>query len=179
MRDYDPTTGRYIEADPLGLVDGASVYGYAGQNPGKNADPQGKQIVILRPGIKLGPGVRPLFRPGPFDIPPLVIPRDSIPENFIDHPQAKEEYRKYKQFCNNPPPETGERCTDLLNRAEYLFRCAKMKDDWDGKWLPGRHKSDIADMREAAKRYLADHARSCVSCPVDELPMSKPGDIPL
>ena len=27
MRDYDPTTGRYIQADPLGLVDGASVYG--------------------------------------------------------------------------------------------------------------------------------------------------------
>ncbi|NQW14481.1 MAG: hypothetical protein HQ479_09500 [Rhodobacter sp.] len=27
MRDYDPTTGRYIEADPLGLVDGPSVYG--------------------------------------------------------------------------------------------------------------------------------------------------------
>ena len=30
MRDYDPTTGRYLQADPLGLVDGASVYGYAG-----------------------------------------------------------------------------------------------------------------------------------------------------
>ncbi|KAB7613492.1 RHS repeat-associated core domain-containing protein [Amylibacter sp. SFDW26] len=29
MRDYDPTTGRYIQGDPLGLVDGASVYGYA------------------------------------------------------------------------------------------------------------------------------------------------------
>ena len=29
MRDYDPTTGRYLQADPLGLVDGASVYGYA------------------------------------------------------------------------------------------------------------------------------------------------------
>lgn len=27
MRDYDPTTGRYIQAGPLGLVDGASVYG--------------------------------------------------------------------------------------------------------------------------------------------------------
>ncbi len=33
MRDYDPTTGRYLEADPLGLVDGASVYGYAKGNP--------------------------------------------------------------------------------------------------------------------------------------------------
>jgi RHS repeat-associated protein len=41
MRDYDPTTGRYIEADPLGLVDGASVYGYAGGNPGRYTDPFG------------------------------------------------------------------------------------------------------------------------------------------
>ena len=31
MRDYDPTTGRYVQADPLGLVDGASAGGYARQ----------------------------------------------------------------------------------------------------------------------------------------------------
>ena len=42
MRDYDPTTGRYIQADPLGLVDGASVYGYVGQNPGRHTDPRGE-----------------------------------------------------------------------------------------------------------------------------------------
>jgi uncharacterized protein RhaS with RHS repeats len=42
MRDYDPTTGRYIEADPLGLVDGPSVYGYALQNPGRYVDPTGE-----------------------------------------------------------------------------------------------------------------------------------------
>ncbi len=41
MRDYDPTTGRYIQADPLGLVDGASVYGYARQNPGRWTEPFG------------------------------------------------------------------------------------------------------------------------------------------
>ena len=29
MRDYDPTTGRYLQADPLGLIDSASIYGYA------------------------------------------------------------------------------------------------------------------------------------------------------
>ena len=33
MRDYDPTTGRYLQADPLGLFDGASVYGYPDQAP--------------------------------------------------------------------------------------------------------------------------------------------------
>ena len=41
MRDYDPTTGRYVQGDPLGLVDGASVYGYALQSPGRYTDPQG------------------------------------------------------------------------------------------------------------------------------------------
>ena len=42
MRDYDPSTGRYLEADPLGLVDGASVYGYARQSPNMYADPTGE-----------------------------------------------------------------------------------------------------------------------------------------
>jgi RHS repeat-associated protein len=49
MRDYDPTTGRYLQPDPLGLVDGASVYGYVGQNPLTLYDPNGQQIVKLPP----------------------------------------------------------------------------------------------------------------------------------
>ena len=44
-RDYDPTTGRYRQADPLGLVDGAAVYDYALQNPGRYVDPRGAQSV--------------------------------------------------------------------------------------------------------------------------------------
>ncbi len=31
-RDYDPSLGRYIEADPLGLDAGQSLYGYVGQD---------------------------------------------------------------------------------------------------------------------------------------------------
>ncbi len=51
MRDYDPTTGRYIQADPLGLVDGASVYGYVRQNPGRYVDPRGEQsTTTIYPG---------------------------------------------------------------------------------------------------------------------------------
>ncbi|WP_425431828.1 RHS repeat-associated core domain-containing protein [Jannaschia pohangensis] len=45
MRDYDPTTGRYMQADPLGLVDGASVYGYALQSPFKWVDPTGRYTL--------------------------------------------------------------------------------------------------------------------------------------
>jgi RHS repeat-associated protein len=57
MRDYDPTTGRYIEADPLGLVDGASVYGYAGQNPGRYTDPTGEFIPAIIAGALIGAAV--------------------------------------------------------------------------------------------------------------------------
>jgi RHS repeat-associated protein len=45
MRDYDPTTGRYLQPDPLGLIDGASVYGYVKQNPVRFIDPRGEMIV--------------------------------------------------------------------------------------------------------------------------------------
>lgn len=55
MRDYDPTIGRYIQADPLGLVDGASVYGYALQNPGRYVDPRGENSKAGRGPISLIP----------------------------------------------------------------------------------------------------------------------------
>lgn len=46
MREYDPTTGRYLQADPLGLVDGPSVYGYAMQNPGRYTDFNGLEVNL-------------------------------------------------------------------------------------------------------------------------------------
>ena len=51
MRDYDPTTGRYLQADPLGLVDGASVYGYARQSPSRWTDPRGEDAGALVGGV--------------------------------------------------------------------------------------------------------------------------------
>jgi RHS repeat-associated protein len=50
MRDYDPTTGRYLQADPLGLVDGASVYGYARQSPVRWTDPRGENTILIGAG---------------------------------------------------------------------------------------------------------------------------------
>ncbi|WP_275415161.1 RHS repeat domain-containing protein, partial [Snodgrassella communis] len=40
-RHYNPQTGRYIEADPLGVIGGLNLYGYANANPLKYADPYG------------------------------------------------------------------------------------------------------------------------------------------
>ena len=40
-RHYDPTTGRYTQADPLRFVDGPSVFAYAGGSPFMNVDRDG------------------------------------------------------------------------------------------------------------------------------------------
>ncbi len=53
-RSYDPTIGRYTQPDPLGFVDGPSVYGYAGGSPGMAVDPDGRAIPVYIIRILLG-----------------------------------------------------------------------------------------------------------------------------
>ncbi len=50
-RHYDPTIGRYTQPDPLGFVDGPSVYAYARGNPQTLIDPIGRNTVAVGGGI--------------------------------------------------------------------------------------------------------------------------------
>uniref|UniRef100_UPI0010592BB8 RHS repeat-associated core domain-containing protein n=1 Tax=Sulfuriferula thiophila TaxID=1781211 RepID=UPI0010592BB8 len=44
-RDYDPTTGRYVQSDPIGLAGGSvSTYGYVNSNPVGYIDSTGLEI---------------------------------------------------------------------------------------------------------------------------------------
>ena len=45
-RYYDPVTGRYVTADPLGLSGGQNLYTYAGANPANLTDPTGEHPII-------------------------------------------------------------------------------------------------------------------------------------
>ena len=41
FRDYDPTIGRYVESDPIGLASGTNIYTYVSDNPLRYVDPLG------------------------------------------------------------------------------------------------------------------------------------------
>jgi RHS repeat-associated protein len=55
FRDYEPGTGRYVESDPVGLMDGPSTYSYVRQSPltfiDRNGDAAAAAALCFIPGV--------------------------------------------------------------------------------------------------------------------------------
>jgi RHS repeat-associated protein len=56
-RDFDPTTGRYVESDPVGLNGGLNTYAYAFGAPLTFRDPDGRWFLPLDAGLAVAGAV--------------------------------------------------------------------------------------------------------------------------
>ena len=49
----------------------------------------------------------------------------------------KSEYDEAKNFCDTPPPKTGNVCADLSREIEHAKKCVRPYKSWDSKWQAG------------------------------------------
>ncbi len=65
FRDYDPSTSRYVESDPIGLKAGMNTYGYVGGSPVRGIDPKG---LVEWSGSVLSMSASPFERSSPVGV---------------------------------------------------------------------------------------------------------------
>ena len=111
-RDYDVNTGRYIQADPIGLAGDDNPYAYAGGNPLGFIDPDGLQRGPRGPPPQIG--YRP---PNAFDM--------QIQAINARGRALSPRYRGYQTLGNGATAQDVARATDLFARSQAAWAATR------------------------------------------------------
>ena len=133
-RDFDPTTGRYIQADPIGLNGGQNRFAYVDGNPVNRTDPLGLSPLQITPTIficSIFPSlcILPLITPPPSGPQTCAVPHNPNAPLSLNNPDDPDEdclqqWIEDTAWCDNNTK--GRKNIGCHRRAEDNYtRCKK------------------------------------------------------
>ena len=144
-RNYDPVTGRYTQPDPLGFVDGPSVYAYVGNSPFMNVDREGREWIPPfgpLPGLYVPDGtVGGVWkRLGGSSSPAVCTPNGiNIPPNLMSTPVDNEHTKNARPSTKGKHEKgQGRKIKDQGGEKADERRRPPLQrpNEWKGKWPP-------------------------------------------
>jgi uncharacterized protein RhaS with RHS repeats len=151
-RYYDPSTGRYIESDPIGLAGGLNTFSYALNQPTRYVDPTGNIAIAddLVIGIGLGVGAILMSPPGQVAIKKTV---DAISELCTPGDPCDEIIRQIRDIAGKLRSKLAQQNGDQYNLFDRAY-ASNPGGELSGKGTWIGHDAQLTGLKLGLQRKI-------------------------